>query len=81
MHTCKICLLPQLTSSVSLLTLVKMEGKERLIKYFGSVRAVADALKISSQAVSMWKSVPISRAFQIEVYTGGKLKAKDILDN
>ena len=40
------------------------------------VRAVADALGIARQAVDQWgDTVPILRAYQIEVVTGGALRA------
>ena len=48
------------------------------IAHFGSVRALADALGISVFAVYQWgEQVPTHRGrdFQIEVLTGGKLKA------
>ena len=47
------------------------------IESFGSVQALADALQISPQAVYQWgDEVPEGRAFQIEVLTGGALKAR-----
>lgn len=49
---------------------------ESAVKYFGTKAAVADALGIKKSAVSQWgKNVPKGRAYQIEVMTGGKLKA------
>ena len=46
------------------------------IEKFGNVQALADALDISPQAIYQWgDEVPEGRAFQIEVLTGGELKA------
>lgn len=51
--------------------------KSDVIDYFGSITAVAEALEITTQYVSMWPEVvPRSRQWQIEVLTGGKLKAQ-----
>lgn len=50
--------------------------KADVISYYGSQVELADALGISEAAVSQWgDSVPQGRAYQIEVMTGGKLKA------
>ena len=46
------------------------------VEYFGTKVAIADALGIKKSAVSQWgQNVPKGRAYQIEVLTGGKLKA------
>ncbi len=46
------------------------------VKYFGSKAALARALGINKGAVSQWgETIPKGRAYQIEVLTGGKLKA------
>lgn len=46
------------------------------INHFGSVLKLAYALKISPQSVYQWgETVHPLRQFQIEVITGGKLKA------
>jgi len=46
------------------------------VKYFGSKAALARALGINKGAVSQWgETIPQGRAYQIEVLTGGKLKA------
>lgn len=51
--------------------------KQDVIKFFGSIRAVAKALDISTQAVHQWKNViPEPAAYKIEVLTDGKLKVK-----
>jgi len=50
--------------------------KADAISYFNSAAALAKALKISEAAISQWgQNVPQGRAYQIEVLTGGKLKA------
>lgn len=49
---------------------------EAVIEHFGTKAAVARALGVSMAAVSQWgEMVPVGRAYQIEVITGGKLKA------
>lgn len=51
--------------------------KSEVIEYFGSVTAVAYALELTTQAVSMWpETVPRNRQWQIDVLTNGKLKAQ-----
>ena len=50
--------------------------KEDTISYFGSAAELARSLNISEPAVSRWgDTIPKGRAYQIEVLTGGKLKA------
>lgn len=49
---------------------------ELAVDYFGTKAAIADALGIKRSAVSQWgETIPKGRAYQIEVLTGGKLKA------
>ena len=49
---------------------------ESAVKHFGSKAAIADALGIKRSAVSQWgDTIPQGRAYQIEVLTGGALKA------
>ncbi|WP_421268419.1 Cro/CI family transcriptional regulator [Aeromonas veronii] len=49
---------------------------ELAVDYFGTKAAIADALGIKKSAVSQWgDTIPKGRAYQIEVLTGGKLKA------
>ena len=51
---------------------------EQVIEHFGSITAVATALKLQPPSVSGWKAqgkVPIDRQCQIEVITGGRLVA------
>lgn len=51
-------------------------NKKIVIEHFGSITATAKALGISHVAVSKWdETIPQGRAYQIEVLTGGKLKA------
>lgn len=47
-----------------------------VIKHFGCVQAVADALGITREAVYQWgEEVPKGRAFEIQVLTKSVLKA------
>lgn len=49
-----------------------------LIAYFGGITATAKALGVKPPSVSEWKSngvVPEGRQYQVEVLTGGELKA------
>jgi hypothetical protein len=46
------------------------------IQHFGSKVAIARALGIRKQAVSAWgETVPEGRAYQLELITGGALRA------
>lgn len=50
--------------------------KQQAIIFFGSAAQLARALGITRGAVSLWQeSLPIGRQCQIEVLTGGALKA------
>ncbi|MDM5132882.1 Cro/CI family transcriptional regulator [Aeromonas piscicola] len=50
--------------------------KKDVLAHFGGPSATAKRLGITAQAVSRWPDViPPGRAYQIEVLTGGKLKA------
>jgi transcriptional repressor of cell division inhibition gene dicB len=50
--------------------------KTTVIEHFGSIAAIAKAIGVSHAAVSKWgDTIPKGRAYQIEVLTGGKLKA------
>lgn len=53
---------------------------EQVLEHFGGTHeALANALGITREAVSMWKGeIPEARAFQIEVLSGGKFKAADL---
>lgn len=56
-----------------------MNQIEELVLYFGSKNKMAKALGITLPAVSKWKkSIPVSRAYQIQVLTKGKFKAKNL---
>ena len=49
-----------------------------LIEHFGSQAAIAKALNTSDQVVSAWKvknRIPPGRQFEIQILTGGKLRA------
>ena len=49
--------------------------KTDVIAYFGGVRAVAEALKLSTQAVTAWKTIiPEVNAWRIFSLTKGALK-------
>ncbi|MBL0677599.1 Cro/CI family transcriptional regulator [Aeromonas dhakensis] len=53
--------------------------KKVVIEHFGSITATAKALGISHVAVCKWnETIPKGRAYQIEVLTGGKLKADQL---
>lgn len=48
------------------------------IRHFGTQAALARALGVSKQAVAQWgEVVPDGRAYQLQVITGGKLKARE----
>jgi DNA-binding transcriptional regulator YdaS (Cro superfamily) len=52
-------------------------NKTEALKFFGNSSRLALALGVSKQAVSRWpESIPIGRQFQIEVLSGGELKAE-----
>ena len=47
------------------------------VEHFGSVRALAEVLNVSPQAIYDWgEEVPELRAYQLEVLTNGALKAQ-----
>lgn len=46
------------------------------IKHFGGANELAAALGVTRQAVSQWgEQMPVGRAYQVQVLTGGKLRA------
>ncbi|WP_429118197.1 Cro/CI family transcriptional regulator [Aeromonas hydrophila] len=50
--------------------------KQDAIDHFGGVVQLAYSLNCSPQAISQWgETIPQGRAYQIEVLTGGQLKA------
>lgn len=53
--------------------------KKEAISYFGTAAELAKKLNISEAAISQWgENVPKGRAYQIEVLTGGNLKAEPV---
>ncbi|HHQ4686169.1 TPA: Cro/CI family transcriptional regulator [Aeromonas veronii] len=51
--------------------------KQDAIEHFGGANKLALALGCRPQAISQWgETIPKGRAYQIEVLTGGKLKAE-----
>jgi DNA-binding transcriptional regulator YdaS (Cro superfamily) len=44
-------------------------GKEAVLRAAGGIKPIADALGISSAAVSKWGKIPASRVIQIEART------------
>jgi hypothetical protein len=64
---------------VNVFTWVSDMRKSDVIEHFGSVKAAAKALGLTSQAVSMWpETVPKTRQWQIDVLTEGKLRAQRV---
>lgn len=50
--------------------------KTEVLNFFGGVAKTAQALGTSAPAISKWSDpIPMGRAYQIEVLTGGQLKA------
>jgi DNA invertase Pin-like site-specific DNA recombinase len=52
---------------------------EETIKYYGSIKNLADAIGVSRQTIYLWKAkdaIPYARQAQIEIETRGKLKAE-----
>ena len=50
---------------------------QKVIEYFGSQAETARALNVKPQAVNQWRDkgmLPIGRAYQVQVITGGDLK-------
>lgn len=54
---------------------------EKIIKHFGSAKALAKELGVTESAVSQWwdKGIPPARAIEIEQLTNGEIKAIDIV--
>lgn len=51
--------------------------KHEAVRHYGGVVQLAVALGIKPQSVSQWgETIPQGRAYQIELMTGGKLKAE-----
>lgn len=58
-----------------------MKDLDDVIAHFGSITALAEALDVTTQAISYWKAkggIPLQRAYQIEVLTGGVFKAASL---
>ena len=52
--------------------------KQEAIAYFGTQQALADAIGVSSAAVTQWgENVPPLRQLQLQQLTLGKLKASE----
>lgn len=55
---------------------MECDEEKDAIDHFGGANKLAQALGCKPQAISQWSDlVPQGRAYQIEVLTGGKLKA------
>jgi hypothetical protein len=49
---------------------------EEAIAHFGSLKKLADALNVWPQVIYQWgETPPMARQYELEVKTGGKLKA------
>lgn len=53
---------------------------EDVLEHFGGTQeSLARALGLGREAVSMWKGrIPLLRAYQIEVLSGGRFKAAEL---
>lgn len=49
--------------------------KTQAIEFFGSISALAKALKVTYEAIRQWDEVPELRQYQIERISKGALKA------
>jgi len=52
---------------------------EEVLRYYGSVKNMANDLGVTRQTIYLWKGknrIPYSRQAQIELSTKGKLKAR-----
>lgn len=59
-----------------------MEQIEKVALYFGGKEKMAKKFGVSLVAISHWKKcLPAGRAYQIEVFTKGKFKAKKLIKN
>ena len=51
------------------------------IEYFGSRRALAEAVGVSRESVRKWVvagRLPQGRAYQLQIITGGRLRAESV---
>lgn len=56
-----------------------MNKVDDVVAHFGSKNKLAIALGVTPPAISKWKEYfPKGRAYQIEVMTNGKFKARDL---
>ena len=57
-----------------------MRRMEKVIKYFGSQKELADLLGVTQMAISQWKKrgIPIKRCLQIEQLSKGAIKREEI---
>jgi hypothetical protein len=54
--------------------------KTDVLRHFGSITIIAQALKISKSAISQWgEIVPEGTAYKLQVITGGQLQVKPAL--
>jgi hypothetical protein len=50
--------------------------KEQAVRHYGGVKKLADALGVWPQVVYAWREgIPMARQYELEVKTGGKLRA------
>ena len=60
--------------------LVLLMWKKDAVLHFGSQRAVAEALRVTEQAISAWPEIiPEGKAYKLQVLTKGKLKVDESL--
>ena len=54
---------------------------QEAIEHYGSIKALGEALGIWPHVIYRWKeSPPLARQYELEVKTGGKLKADRMLE-
>lgn len=56
---------------------------EKICNYYGGQKGLADALKVTEAAISIWKreGIPPARAIEIEELSNGIFKATEIIKN
>jgi DNA-binding transcriptional regulator YdaS (Cro superfamily) len=58
-----------------------MNKVKEVVEYFGSKGKLARVLDVTPAAISKWgRYMPKGRAYEIEVITDGKFKAKDLVN-
>jgi len=51
--------------------------KEQAVRHYGGVKKLADALGVWPQVIYSWgDNIPMARQYELEVKTGGKLRAE-----